>query len=51
MNISADLEKDKGKAVATFLTEYKMIIGIVSTSSQEAVKLKTIRWPSLSPVL
>ena len=50
-NVSADWAKDKDKAAATFLTEYKMIIGIVSTSSQEAVKLKTIRWPSLSPVL
>ena len=50
-NVSADWAKDKDKAAATFLTEYKMIIGIVSTSSQVAVKLKTIRWPSLSPVL
>ena len=49
-NVSADWAKDKDKAAATFLTEYKMIIGIVSTSSQEAVKLKTIRWPYLSPV-
>ena len=50
-NVSADWAKDKDKAAATFLTEYKMIIGIVSTSSQVAVKLKTIRWPSLSLVL
>ena len=50
-NLSAEWAKDKDKAAATFLTEYKMIIGIVSTSSQEAVKLKTIRWPSLSLVL
>ena len=50
-NVSADWAKDKDKAAATFLTEYKMIIGIVSTSNQEAVKLKTIRWPSLSLVL
>ena len=47
-NVSADWAKDKDKAAATFL---EMIIGIVSTSSQEAVKLKTIRWPSLSLVL
>ena len=48
-NVSADWAKDKDKAAATFLTEYKMIIGIVSTSSQEAVKLKTMRWLYLSP--